>query len=139
MLIKAILQEWSGQSASAVVAQITSEIFAYTMGGGQGRKETPMVSNLLLAETLEFLVRSWKSAGRGCGIAETLADNSGRQRTLRLTHLTYADNVWLISPSRLQLELAFAECTTAVRSRGLKWKESSLEVISSCGRTASGW
>ena len=119
--MRAILSEWAFNKGQALVSNFVSQVFDYNKGAGQGRKESPAMWTLVLSDALLEPVNLWASGGRGCSI------NS----EFKLSHLTYADNIWLLAESISELRHTFADASIAIRGAGLAWKSSSLELLCS--------
>ena len=115
-----LLREVSGISASLSVptAGSTSR-FSWTRGGKQGGKETPDVWNVLVETAMEDLVRSWSSRHFGFDFGDDQ----------RLTHLVWADNIFLVAASADQLSTMCQELTNLISAVKLSWKESSLQYM----------
>ena len=92
-------------------------------GGKQGGVETPEVSNTVLEWALEPLARSWRERDMGF----SFDDNSPA-----LTHLLWADNIWIIAGSMEEFLCMTRELTDTILSIGFRWKDVSLEYMP-CG------
>ena len=105
----------------------TSEPFDFRKGGKQGGVETPDEWNMLVEFLLEPLVRSWRERGFGIQLVEWATG---------ITHVVWADNIWLIAASLEQLQIMTDELTETIYSARLRWKPKSLQIL--CGGLALG-
>ena len=90
-------------------------------GGKQGGVESPEIFNAVLEWVLEPLVRNWLERGHGF----RFDDDDG----MLLTHLIWADNIFLLSLSIDQFHDMVAEITEVVESIHFRWKSSSLQFM----------
>ena len=92
-------------------------------GGVQGGVMTPDDWNDLIEDCLETLVEEWEKEGVGvsCGQAG------------RLSHLVWADNIWLFARTREELERMQVQLTDRLEEKGLWWKDTSLKVMGTEG------
>ena len=84
---------------------------------------TPDDWNDLIEDCLETLVEEWEreEVGFRCGQAG------------RLTHLVWADNIWLFAKSREEMMTMQTQLTGRLEAKGLWWKDSSLKVMGTEG------
>ena len=81
---------------------------------------TPDEWNLLIGYLMEALVKSWRVRRFGFILPDWAS---------WITHVVWADKIWLIAASSEQLHTMTVELTEAVYGAKLKWKTSSLEVL----------
>eukprot|EP00973_Karenia_brevis_P020823 2862405-Karenia_brevis.AAC.1 len=97
--------------------------FNFGAGGKQGGIETPDEWNALLEFVMQPKVEEWIRKGWGAW-----CDPEGRQR---VTHVTWADNIFLFSSDAWHLALMMQDLTDVIYGAGLSWKETSLESMMS--------
>ena len=115
-----LMQELSGFRAKmSIPGDGETDIFEFSRGGKQGGVETPDEFNMLMDDAMDRLVWQWHIADFGF----KLDDGSA------ITHLVWADNVWLVAESPATLQKMVEDLTQAVVSIGLIWKASSLQVM----------
>ena len=123
-VVAAVLREMSGMLGTlSLPGMEASEEFDMQRGGKQGGVETPEVSNTVLEWALEPLARSWRERDMGF----SFDDNSPA-----LTHLLWADNIWIIAGSMEEFLCMTRELTDTILSIGFRWKDVSLEYMP-CG------
>ena len=90
-----------------------SEQFLLQRGGKQGGVETPEVFNILTEAALQPVVVSWRKRRLGFKLDDTSEPP--------LTHLFWADNVFLFAKSVHEFRIMAQELTDAVLRAGLTW------------------
>jgi hypothetical protein len=121
-LVFGLLRELTEMKGISMPGAGTSESFHFGLGGKQGGVETPDEWNMLMESILEDVVNSWEDRQFGLRLP-------GWEKGI--THVVWADNVWLISVTKKQLATMVEEHTEAIYAAKLKWKATSLEVL--CG------
>ena len=121
MLLRALLREISGMKGCLSLPRVSpSELFDIERGGKQGGVETPDEFNVMMEWLLEPLSRSWAQRHMGYTFA-----GGGPL----LTHLLWADNVFILASSVCQFNTMVQELTDAVYAAHFRWKLSSLECM----------
>ena len=84
---------------------------------------TPDDWNDLVEDTMEEVVEEWEKEGVGVNCGDVG----------RLTHLVWADNIWIFGRSWEELARMQERLTESMEAKGLWWKESSLMVMQTDG------
>ena len=93
----------------------------------QGGKESPPVFRDCVMHCLDGLVQQWRRLRFGIELGQGFF----------LTHLVWADNIYLYGSSRSQLMCMIEMVTDAIWARRLRWKPGSLEVLTTTGDTGT--
>ena len=110
-LVKAIVREYVGLRAEANLGDApTTERFEYGKGGRQGGVETPKVANELIQFALTPTVMGWRSKGWGF----VMSNEGDVIPALPISHFVWADNLWLLSNCRKQLQAMIDEVVLVV-------------------------
>ena len=88
-------------------------------GGLQGGSVTPFCFRTMLEAIMEPLVREWEFLGYG---ARTTFGT-------RMTHIIWADNMWLLSNNLDEMWFMTQHLAQAIYEACFRWKESSLEIM----------
>ena len=104
------------------LGEVRVEGVPYTKGGRQGGSETPFIWNRLLDSIMTPLAKEWENRGYGLQMPSEAP---------RLTHLIWADNIWIIAESITQARKMMKMLTGALLARRLVWKDGSLEFLAS--------
>jgi len=128
-LVRAIMVELADLKGRAFIpgAGMTEDFPVWT-GGRQGGVETPKLWVALLMFLMGPLIPTW--------IARSLG-YLPRGSTDMLTHLLWADNVFLFANSLENLKTMIVEVTAVIHSAGMDWKPTSLEFLKGAETTSS--
>ena len=97
-----------------------SERFDIQRGGKQGGVETPEVFNAMIETLMSPLVRLWRDKGYGFKYGD-YEDT--------LTHLVWADNIYLITRSLQEFQAMSQELTNAIYAHRFRGKASGLQIL----------
>ena len=110
-----------------VAGGLCSDEWNYGQGMAQGRPESAHIWVSVSRSIIEQLAESWVDRDMGVKLSDGL----------RISHLWFADNLWLVASSLIMLCSMLQETTVMLRSLGLNWKRSkkpphtAVEIISS--------
>ena len=121
-LVRAILREISFMRCNITLPGASpSDRFKMQAGGKQGGVETPELFNLMVEYALDPSVVRWKLQGMGF--------HFGARDNHPLSHLVFADNIFIVARSAAEFATMAQEVTEAIYDIGFKWKPSSLECM----------
>ena len=97
----------------------TTDEFDMEKGGIQGGSATPFCFRTMLEAIMEPLVHDWDLLGYG---ARTLFGE-------RISHILWADNIWLFSNCMFDMQTMVQQLTFAIHQSYFRWKVDSLEYM----------
>ena len=96
----------------------------------QGSVEGPKVWKIVVTYLLSMLVPCWLEMGWGLNLNNGIDKNGDVERSdFWVTHLIWADNIWLLASSSGMLKKMHQSLTDLLTSRKLYWKPSDLKVM----------
>ena len=95
------------------------DIVSMMRTGIQGGAATPEIFKTIIEAIIETVIQTWLVLGFGILLNEGSA----------LTHLVWADNIWLSATNRQDMAIMTQQLTGAVEEAGFKWKPTSLEYL----------
>ena len=106
-----------------------------------GGVDSPKLWRMTMKFLMSQLVDKLSESELGLEI-DTVCDSKGSifKGSRRVSHMVFADNVWLLSSSREHLIKMIRSLTELMQEYGLFWKESSLELLTTqpCGSYGIG-
>ena len=120
MSVLALMRELTGLSATiSIPGAGCTDAFEFSRGGKQGGIVTPDEFSMFIEYMMTPIVKRWHARGLGFRFESGVI----------VTHLLWADNVWLVAEKSEDLALMIQELSLAISLSKLKWKSSSLEVM----------
>ena len=112
-IVSALRRLYFGMQATVLVeGGGESRYFDVQRGVRQGDPLSPLLFNFVLHQTLQEVNTIWKRRGYGTNVGLTLGGH-------RLTHVAFADDMTLISRSRLSMKRMLESLRVALSDRGL--------------------
>ena len=96
----------------------TPEPLPFTSPTRQGGVEAPFFWNATMRWLLALLCAAWRSKGLGLNLP-----------MVGLSCLVWADNIYFFGSTFSDVQIMFAELTSALQAASLRWKETALELL----------
>ena len=115
-----MMRDLVGMTLTMDVPQVgMTDIVEMLKAGIQGGAATPEIFKTIIEAILETVIQMWLAIGFGI----LLNDGSV------LTHLVWADNIWLFATNIQDKAIMTQQLTEAVTQAGFRWKPASLEYL----------
>ena len=100
-----------------------------TMSAEDCYKVLIMIFNLVIEDRMEGPVSHWTRDAKGLPLLDFDDEPTGY-----LTHVVWADNIWLLSTSIPDVLDMFHELTASLHQVGFEWKSGALEILTNINK-----
>ena len=122
-----IMKHMAGCSAEIVWHGAEVGRVSFEKGGQQGSIELPALWNMYVEECLRDVLTAWTRRGEGIRVEHGLGLERGG--LVRVHHVTWADDLFLIGRSWQKIQRMLTECAGGLAKGGLSLAPDKLEVL----------